>query len=59
MSTHVTEVEHDLAHHIGVVKSNMEEEVSVTKQNQKLIENKLANFTEEIAHQNSNLNTKI
>ena len=59
MSSHVFEVEHDLAHHIETVKCNMEEEVSVAKQNQKLIENKLANFTEEIAHQNSNLNMKI
>ena len=33
--------------------------MSETKQNQKLIENKLANFTEEIAHHNSNLNVKI
>ena len=59
MSTHVSEVEHDLAHHIDVVKTNMEEEVSVTKQNQRLLENKLANFTEEIIDQNSNLNEKI
>ena len=37
MSTHVTEFEHDLAHHIEIVKSNVEGEVSVTKQNQKQI----------------------
>ena len=37
MSTHVTKFEHDLAHHIEIVKSNMEEEVSVTKQNEKQI----------------------
>ena len=59
ISAQVSEVEHDLAQHIETIKTNMEEEVSVTKQNQKLIENKLANFTEEIVYQNSNLNVKI
>ena len=59
MSTQVSEIENNLAQHIETVKVNMEEEVSGTKQNQKLIENKLANFTEEICHQNSNMNVKI
>ena len=59
VSTHVSEVEHDLAQHIETIKTNMEEEVSETKQNQKQIENKLANFTVEISEQNTNLNIKI
>ena len=59
MSTQVSEIEHELVHHIEIIKSSMEEEVSEAKHNQKLIENKLANFSDEISHQNSNLNIKI
>ena len=59
ISAQVSEIEHDLAQHIETIKTNMEEEVSVTKQNQKLNENKLANFTEESVYQNSNLNVQI
>ena len=59
VSTHVSEVEHELAQHIETIKTNMEEEVYETNQNQKLFENKLANFTVEITEQNTNLNVKI
>ena len=59
MSTQLCEVEQDLAHHIETIKTNMEDEVSEAKKNQKLLENKLANFTDEIDHQNSTLNGKI
>ena len=55
----VSEIEHDLVQHIETIKTNMEEEVSGTKQNQTLNENKLANFTEEIVYRNSNLNVQI
>ena len=59
VNEHVSEIENELVSHVEVVKSNMKGEVTVVKQTQKQLEDKLANFTEEIVFQNSNLNVKI
>ena len=59
ISGHIQDVEYGLAAHVETVKSNMEKELVGAKQNQILLENKLANFTDELDQQNSQLNEKI
>ena len=55
----VTTVEHDLASHIQTIKLNVEGEISIAKQNQLHIENRLTDFTVEIESQNLEMKNKI
>ena len=59
LSQQISDVEYGLAAHIETVKSNVEIEVAGAKQNQILLENKLANFSLEIQHQTDELNIKM
>ena len=59
LSKEMHDMEYGLAAHIEVIKGNMEKELTGAKENQIFLETKLSDFTNELDHQNQNLNLKI